>query len=135
MPKTWFVYRRSDIPGFSGYANDAERIGAVGKIFPLFFFLVAALVTLTTMTRMVEEERQFMGTLRSLGYGYFLTAFKYLAYAFAATVSGSIIGGYFGLWVLPSVITWAYNILYTIPTFNLQFESVFMTGRSFYKSS
>lgn len=128
LPGTWFVYRNMDIPGFAGYAADAERIGAVGKIFPLFFFLVAALVSLTTMTRMVEDERQHMGLLRSLGYGRFATATKYLAYALLATILGSVVGGYTGLWAFPTIITWAYRILYTIPTFHLHFQNEYLTA-------
>lgn len=128
LPATWFVYRNMDIPGFAGYAADADRIGAVGKIFPLFFFLVAALVSLTTMTRMVEDERQHIGLLRSLGFGRFATASKYLTYALLATILGAVVGGYTGLWAFPTIITWAYNILYTIPTFHLQFQNEYLTA-------
>ena len=79
-----FVLGRESNVGFSSYEGDAEKIDAISKIFPVFFFLVAALVCLTTMTRMVEEERIQIGTMKALGYGKAAILFKYTFYSFAA---------------------------------------------------
>ncbi|MEG0565782.1 MAG: FtsX-like permease family protein, partial [Hungatella sp.] len=108
----WFVLDRNKIQTYVEYGNDAERIGAIGKVFPFIFFLVAALVSLTTMTRMVEEQRLQIGTLKALGYGKWSIASKYILYAFWATLAGSILGVAVGEKVLPYVIMTAYFILY-----------------------
>ena len=115
IPEEWFVNTREANPGYSGYGDDAERIGAVAKVFPLFFFLVAALVCLTTMTRMVEEERVQIGTLKALGYGTLTIASKYLFYALASSLIGALVGLSIGFWLFPTVIMNAYGIMYSIP--------------------
>ena len=92
---------------------DAERIGAIGNVLPLIFFLVAALVSLTTMTRMIEEERTLIGTMKALGYSKLTIAAKYILYAFSATLIGGVFGVLFGSKVLPYVIMKAYGILYS----------------------
>ena len=87
---------------------------AIGEVFPILFFIVAALISLTTMTRMVEEQRTQIGTLKALGYGKFSIAGKYLNYALMATIGGSIFGVLFGEKVFPYIIVTAYKIiLYT----------------------
>ena len=86
----WYVLDREYIQTCVEYAQDAERIGAIGQVFPVIFFLVAALVCLTTMTRMVEEERTQIGTLKALGYSKLSIAAKYVLYAFAATIIGGV---------------------------------------------
>ena len=75
---TWYIYDRSHLPEYSGYGDNADRMKAIGEVFPLIFFLVAALISLTTMTRMVEEERTLIGTLKALGYSKKSIAAKYL---------------------------------------------------------
>jgi len=95
---------------------DAERISAIGEVFPVLFFLVAALVCLTGMTRMVEEERIQIGTFKALGYSKAMITAKYFLYAFIASVIGSIIGILIGSSVLPYVIMNAYGMLYTTLT-------------------
>ena len=102
-------------PGYSGYGDDAKRIGAIAKVFPLFFFLVAALVALTTMTRMVDEERVQIGTLKALGYGTITIASKYLIYALISSLTGAIIGLVVGYKLFPFVIMNAYGMMYDIP--------------------
>ena len=97
---------------YSGFGENAERLGAIGRVFPVLFFLVAALISLTSMTRMVEEQRTSIGTMKALGYGKLQVASKYLGYAFLATVGGSIIGILIGEKVLPYIIVYAYGILY-----------------------
>jgi putative ABC transport system permease protein len=117
IPVQWFVYTRAANPGYSGFGDDARRIGAVARVFPFFFFLVAALVCLTTMTRMVEEERMQIGTLKALGYSSFAIAAKYLLYALLASLIGAVIGLFTGFWIFPATIMRAYGIMYQIPEF------------------
>ncbi|MFS8651238.1 MAG: FtsX-like permease family protein [Caldibacillus sp.] len=115
IPDEWIVQTREGNPGYSGYGDDAERIGAIAKVFPLFFFLVAALVALTTMTRMVDEERVQIGTLKALGYGTITIASKYLIYALISSLTGAIIGLVVGYKLFPFVIMNAYGMMYDIP--------------------
>ena len=100
----WIVTDRNDLPEYSDFGDNAERLKNIGKVFPMIFFLVAALISLTTMTRMVEEQRTQIGTMKALGYGKASIASKYLSYAFLATVGGSIAGVLFGEKVLPFII-------------------------------
>lgn len=111
-PAEWYLLTREQIQTYVEFGQDAERIGAVGEIFPIIFFLVAALVSLTTMTRMVEEQRTQIGTLKALGYSKLMIAMKYIKYAFLATLGGSILGGISGCIILPQIIITAYRIMY-----------------------
>jgi putative ABC transport system permease protein len=115
IPQQWYVWGRDNNPGYAGYGDDANRISAVAKVFPLFFFLVAALVCLTTMTRMVEEERGQIGALKALGYSTLTIASKYLAYALLASALGTVIGLVLGYNLFPGVIIQAYSLMYHIP--------------------
>ena len=108
----WIISDRNDLPEYSDFGDNAERLKNIGKVFPMIFFLVAALISLTTMTRMVEEQRTQIGTMKALGYGKVSIASKYLSYAFLATVGGSIAGVLFGEKVLPYIIIQAYGIMY-----------------------
>lgn len=108
----WYINDRDDLPEHAGYGENADRMRAIGKVFPVLFFLVAALISLTTMTRMVEEQRTQIGTLKALGYERHSIAGKYLGYACLATVTGSIIGVLFGEKVFPYIIITAYGIMY-----------------------
>lgn len=109
---TWYIYDRSHLPEYSGYGDNADRMKAIGEVFPLIFFLVAALISLTTMTRMVEEERTLIGTLKALGYSKKSIAAKYLGYAVLATLTGGIFGVMIGKKILPYIIITAYKIMY-----------------------
>ena len=109
---TWYIYDRSHLPEYSGYGDNADRMKAIGEVFPLIFFLVAALISLTTMTRMVEEERTLIGTLKALGYSKKSIAAKYLGYAVLATLTGGIFGVMIGEKILPYIIITAYKIMY-----------------------
>ncbi|MBS7007602.1 ABC transporter permease [Anaerostipes sp.] len=109
----WYVLDRNKIQSYVEYGGDTERIGAIGEVFPVIFFLVAALVSLTTMTRMVEEQRTQIGILKALGYTGFDVAKKYGMYALLATAGGSIAGVLVGETVLPKVIIEAYSMMYT----------------------
>ena len=109
---TWYVYDRSTLPEYSKYGENADRMRAIGKVFPVLFFLVAALISLTTMTRMVEEQRVEIGTLQALGYSKIDIAKKYLNYALLATLGGSVFGVLIGEKLFPFIIVYAYKIMY-----------------------
>lgn len=109
---TWYIQGRSGNPGYSDYSENTDRIAAVGDVFPLIFFIVAALVCLTTMTRMVEEQRIEMGTMKALGYGGWQIAMKYAVYAMSACISGGVVGAIIGFKLFPYVIMKAYSIMY-----------------------
>ncbi len=109
---TWYVQGRSGNPGYSDYSENTDRIAAVGDVFPLIFFIVAALVCLTTMTRMVEEQRIEMGTMKALGYGGWQIAMKYAVYAMSACISGGVVGAIIGFKLFPYVIMKGYSIMY-----------------------
>ncbi len=115
----WYLFDRHDNPGYTSYGEDADRIDKVASIFPVFFLLVAALVSFTTMTRMVEEQRMEIGTLKALGYGYGKIAAKYIFYAASAAVIGCGLGIVIGVNTLPYLITTAYSLLYNMPSVTL----------------
>ena len=108
----WYVNDRDSYSDYSGYSDNADRMRAIGEVFPILFFMVAALVSLTTMTRMVEEQRTQIGTLKALGYSKFSIASKYIGYALAATLSGSLVGVLVGQKAFPYIIVSAYKIMY-----------------------
>lgn len=108
----WYIRDRDDLNDYTGYGENADRMRAIGQVFPVLFFLVAALISLTTMTRMVEEQRIQIGTLKALGYSKRAVAAKYLGYACLATVVGSVVGVLFGEKVFPYIIITAYGIMY-----------------------
>ena len=111
----WYILDREDVVSFVSYKGNTDKVAAIAKVFPLFLFLVAALVALTTMTRMVEEERGQIGTLKALGYGSGAIMFYYIAYATLASTLGSILGMIIGFYSLPVVISQAYKMMYTLP--------------------
>jgi putative ABC transport system permease protein len=112
----WYVLDRNSLQTYVEYGQDSERIGNIGKVFPVIFFLVAALVSLTTMTRMVEEQRTQIGTLKALGYSRKSIAGKYILYALTASLMGSLLGVLVGQQILPQVVIIAYKIMYhTLP--------------------
>ena len=108
----WYVKDRSVLIENTGFGENADRMRAIGQVFPVLFFLVAALISLTTMTRMVEEQRVQIGTLKALGYHNLSIAGKYLNYALFATLGGSVIGVLIGEKLFPFVIVNAYKIMY-----------------------
>lgn len=119
----WYVLPRTDNPGYSGFGSDADRISAISQVFPFFFFLVAALVCLTTMTRMVEEQRTQIGLYKALGYSKRTITSRYIIYALTAGILGSITGLIIGFNVFPTVIFNAYGILYDMPDIILAFDA------------
>lgn len=118
----WYVLDRNSHYSYRDYGSAADRMGGIAKVFPLFFFVVAALVCLTTMTRMVDEQRQEIGTLKALGYSKTAIAMKYIMYAGVASIFGGIFGSIIGMVVFPTVIYNAWNIMYTLPQVQLQFQ-------------
>lgn len=109
---TWYVTDRSAVESYASFKNDADGIAAVGLIFPIVFFLVAALVSLTTMTRMVEEQRTQIGTYKALGYTRKEIAQKYISYALLATVLGSVLGAVVGEFTIPTLVVTTYKSVY-----------------------
>ena len=117
----WYVLDRGSTLSLVTLEQYADRMAAIARVFPVFFFLVAALVASTTMTRMVDENRLQMGTLKALGYSNFSIAGKYLFYAMLATILGSIVGMVVGFVVFPIIIWNAYQLVFSLPTFTLYF--------------
>ncbi len=108
----WHVLDRESIESYVSYVTDSDSIGAIGAVFPVIFFIVAALVCLTTMTRMVEEQRLQIGTLKALGYSKVSIASKYLLYAATASILGSVLGVFVGEFSIPPIIITAYRAVY-----------------------
>ena len=117
----YFVQDRSVNPGYQEYQDNADRMSAIASIFPVFFFLIAALVSFTTMTRMVDEQRQQMGTLKGLGYGNLDISQKFLVYSVIAGVAGTVIGLLFGYNLFPQIIYKAYGSLYNLPDIRIHY--------------
>ncbi len=111
----WLLFTLEDNMSFTSFLGNSEKVANIAKVFPVFFFLVAALVALTTMTRMVEEQRTQIGTLKALGYSDGSLIFYYLVYSALASLVGSIVGAAIGLVALPAVIYNAYSMMYNLP--------------------
>ena len=118
----WFVLGRDTNYGYMEFGAAAERMDAIGRVFPVFFFLIAALVALTTMTRMVDEQRINVGTYKALGYSKGDVAFKYIVYAILASSVGAILGVLLGFELLPRIVFNAFSIMYTLPNFDPVFH-------------
>ena len=117
----WYVLDRGSTLSLVTLEQYADRMAAIARVFPVFFFLVAALVASTTMTRMVDENRLQLGTLKALGYSNAKIAGKYLFYALSASVLGSIVGMVIGFVVFPLIIWYAYQMIFSMSTFTLHF--------------
>ena len=117
----WYVLDRNSTMSFVTYEQYTDRMTAIARVFPVFFFLVAALVASTTMTRMVDENRLQMGTLKALGYSNAQIAAKYLFYALSASILGSFAGMAVGFTVFPIIIWNAFGMIFDLPTFRLAF--------------
>ncbi len=119
---TWLIMDRTKNYGVASFSADAKRVDNIAGIFPFMFFLVAALVALTTMTRMVEEERILIGTFKALGYSRRRITSKYLIYAAAASIIGSVVGIALLSFVLPITIMQAYAIIYSVPVLGMALD-------------
>lgn len=111
----WYVVDREENIGYTEYRDGSERVGGLAEILPVMFFLIAALVCLTSMTRMVDEQRTQIGTMKALGYTSGKIAFKYIFYAVSASALGSVIGVLAGYRMIPGVIFKSYKALYSLP--------------------
>ena len=118
--ENYHVLDRKSHYSYVDYGNAADKVDAIAQVFPLFFFIVAALVCLTTMTRMVDEQRGNIGLLKALGYGKWKIASKYVIYASIASFTGSILGLIVGMILFPTVVFESWNSMYTLP--KIQFE-------------
>lgn len=123
-----YTSSRFDSDDYSSFESDSEKINLIAKVFPVFFIIVTALVCLTTMTRMVEENRMQIGTYKALGYSSFKIALKYLFYAAVPTILGSVTGVTIGLQVFPKIIYNSYKVLYNIPKLNTPFLPWYCIG-------
>ena len=120
----WYILGRNTNAGFVSFAQDTERVGNLAAVFPVIFFLVAALACLTTMTRMVEEQRTQIGALKALGFSRLSISTKYLGYALLASLAGGILGLAIGGTLIPAVIANAFNIMYTMPSLQFRDQTV-----------
>lgn len=118
----WYIQDRSSLSSYSNIESDAASIEAVGTAFPIVFFTVAILIALTTITRMVEEERLLIGTYKALGFRNIEIMKKYLLYAGSACLLGGIIGDIGGFLLLPKFVFSIFQTLYLIPNYSLQFD-------------
>ena len=122
----WSVYTRHDSPGYTGYGQAADNMVRLAYIFPTFFFIVSTMVCLTTMTRMVEEERTQLGTLKALGYSNKMISGKYILYSALASFIGVILGTIIGSVGVPLAICGAWGIMYEVPETILQFMPLYI---------
>lgn len=116
----YYIFNRSDNAGYSTYGSSIQSLDRIANVLPIFFFLVAVLICLTTMTRMVEEKRTEIGTLKALGYTDLEIARKYIIYAALASIVGATIGTIVGSTIIPYIINDAYRGMFDIPNIQLQ---------------
>lgn len=118
----WYILDRMSNIGYSSYSTDVENIEKLGKVFPVAFFIIATLISLTSMTRMVEEERVQIGTLKALGYNNFQIMTKYIIYSLLASVLGGVLGSIVGLKLIPTIILSMYQMMYNIDNLVIEFN-------------
>ena len=118
----WYILDRNQNSGYASFIQDTESINNLSLVFPIVFFAIAALVSLTSMTRMVEEERQELGTLKALGYNKFQISLKYILYSSLACIIGGVIGMNIGFQLLPRIVWDMYEMMYTMPSIIISFN-------------
>lgn len=116
LDEKWTITGITDSDAFIALKNDLDKMGIMGKVFPVIFFIVATLVTITTMTRTIEEDRINIGTLKALGYSKFIILFRYLVYATLTAVIGLVLGVYIGSYFITQILYAAYSSLYALPS-------------------
>ncbi len=121
-PATWYIQDRSSLSGYSSIESDADSIEALGTAFPIIFLVVAILVSLTAITRLVEEQRGLIGTYKSLGFAKHQVYAKYLIYALAACLVGGIIGNVFGFVLLPLFLFTVFDVMYVLPGYPILYN-------------
>lgn len=119
----WYILDREQNVGYVSYLQETDRIANISKVFPVVFFVVAALISLTSMTRMVEEQRVQIGTLKALGYNKLQISTKYIIYSSLATVIGGFIGMTIGFYLIPGIICDIYGMMYVLPPAVLEFNT------------
>ena len=124
----WYVTDRSALSGYANIQSDADCIEAIGKAFPVIFLTVAVLISLTTITRLVEEDRGFIGTYKALGFTDKEIRKKYTTYAALASIAGGILGDVFGYVVLPEILFTIFSVMYQLPNYMLGFDVVYGVG-------
>ena len=122
---TWYILDRNTNQGYTSFIQDTKSVESIGVVFPIVFFVIATLISLTSMTRMVEEERTQIGTLKALGYTKIQVASKYLIYALSACLIGGTIGMFVGCNLLPRVIWMMYSMMYSIDIFVVKFNVIY----------
>ena len=125
---TWYVQDRNAMGSYTSVESDASSIETVGTAFPIIFLIVAILISLTTITRMVEEERGLIGTYKALGFSDMSIYSKYLIYAFSACFIGGILGDVCGFWLLPKFLFTIFQVLYKIPEYQISFDFIYGVG-------
>lgn len=119
---SYYVNDRKSDPGYDTYQSNSEKIELITNIFPVFLFAVAALVSFSTMTRFIDEERQNIGVLRALGYSKFDTSLKFIVYSLTAALIGVLVGAIGGYWLLPRIIFNSYTANLTLTNFQTLFS-------------
>lgn len=114
---TWYVFDRTNNQAYSDFIDATEGVSKIGDVFPVIFYIIAILISLISMMRMVEEDRQELGTLKALGFGSFQIILKYIIFSLLATVIGGLIGMAIGFKLLPTIIWEIYTMLFTVPNF------------------
>lgn len=118
----WVVSYQNDLPGHESYGQSLESVNAIANVFPVFFFIIAAFMCLATMTRMVQEERMQLGTLKALGFSNGKILMKYYYYAGFACLAGSAIGSVAGTLIFPKAVSSAYSMIYNLPPVEINFR-------------
>lgn len=121
-PATWYIQDRSSLSGYSSVESDAASIEALGTAFPIIFLVVAILVSLTAITRLVEEQRGLIGTYKSLGFSKHQVYAKYLIYALSACLVGGAVGNVFGFVLLPLFLFTVFDVMYVLPAYPLVYN-------------
>ena len=118
---TWGVYDRNDTPGYTSYGQSVKNIEILSNIFPIFFFIISSMICLTTLTRLIEEDRVLIGTYKALGYTKLAIVAKYVAYSLSACISGTVIGVGIAVFLFPYAINSAYSVMYSMPDLIYQY--------------
>ena len=121
----WYIFNRSDNTGFNSYSKDVDNVKRLGEVFPIVFFIIATLISLTSMSRMVEEERIQIGTLKALGYNKLQIMSKYIIYSLLASIIGGFLGAVFGLKFFPTIIVSMYLMMYNLTDMVIEFNKYY----------
>ncbi len=119
---TWYIFDRTNNQAYSDFIDATEGVSKIGDVFPVIFYIIAILISLISMMRMVEEDRQELGILKALGFGNFKIILKYIIFSLLATIIGGLIGMAIGFKLLPNIIWEIYTMLFTVPNFVAEFN-------------